>query len=337
MIFCGAINCARKDICVSEKEKEQLIERVGAIKAFKMISGLSDAARYSLYKQIRDTKAYELTGKDWKTFCIENLKSSQNTINEEIKFVEGFGESFLNVAEHLGLKKKDLYALDKGFSVADKIAIKEGAIMDGARKILITKDNYQDIADMISKLVDKTKEAESQATQAKSALESKYNTTKSYEKKYLAEKQLRETAEESLKRARQELGFMGNPTSKEQKNFLAAIDRNFRDTHPIFLFIDQNISQIEKLRKHADGPMGYPPKSEVALRTLIKYIFELSRLYFNKLEMLVADTEEDMIDPKYVSGLEREVKEDWAHTIWPGPTTETDKTKGENGDEQQQS
>ena len=322
---------------MNEKEKEKLIEKVGAIKAFKMVGGVCDVARYSLYKQLRDTDAHKLLGKDWKTFCTEHLGKSQITINEEIKLIEEFGESFLAIAEQIGLKKRDLYALDKGFSVTDKISIKDGVLMDGMRKIALTEKHTEEVADLITKLLDKTRESEAQAAQSKSDLETKYNTSKAYEKKYLAEKKLHETAEEALKHTKQQLAFMGNPTGSEQKTFLAAVDRNFRETHPIFLFIDQNISQIEKLRNHKDGHMGYPPKSEVALRTLVKYIFELGRLYFNKLEMLVADTEEDMIDPRYVSGLEKEVKEDWAHTIWPGPTTETDKGKEGDNDEQQQS
>lgn len=320
-----------------EKESgtRKLNEMIGAVKAFTVTSNFVNAARYGLYKQIRDGELYKLLGKDWKMFCQEDLGRDQKTVNDEIRMLEEFGESFLLAAERIGLKKKDLYALDKSFSIADKISIKDGNLMDGARKIPLTKEHHGEVADLLTKLVDKTIEAESQAAQAKRESEAKYNTSKAWEKKYQKTQKELDDALRKQEIAERELGFMMNPEYNKQQTFLGAVEKQFKYTFPLFLFIENNVSQIEKFRNDKENPKAYPPKCEVSLRTLIKYIFELSRLYFNKLEMLVADTEQDMIDPKYVSGLEREVKEDWANTIWPGAGKAEKNNEGEENGESQ--
>lgn len=312
-----------------EKEKVVLIEKVGAIKAFKVVSGLSDAARYSLYKQIRDTKLYDVLGKDWKTFCSENLGKDQKTINDEIKLVEEFGESFLGVAEQIGLKKKDLYVLDKGFSVADKIALKEGVIMDGATKIPVTKDHYGEVAEVIQKLVDKTREAEAQAKQAKNDLEAKYNTSKTWEKKYIRTQKELEEAQRQIKQAQTQLQFSTNPDAKTQQAFIDAIDKHFLQINPIFLFLDNNVSNMRKL-KEKEGA-HYPPMSEASILTFAKYIFEMARLYYESLEHIVGipDGEKSAFDDKYIAGLEKEVKDHWANMLYPNLYKEDEDEDGE--------
>lgn len=300
-----------------EKEKESLIEKVGAIKAFKMVSGLSDAARYGLYKQIRDAKMYEAVGKDWKTFCAENLGKDQKTINDEIKLLESFGESFISIAEQLGLRKKDLYSLDKGFSAAEKIAIKEGCLMNGATKIPITKEHHSEVTDVILKLVDKTREAEAQATQAKNDLEAKYNTSKAWEKKYIRTQKELEEAQKQIKQAQTQLQFSTNPDARTQQEFIDAIDQHFLQINPIFLFLDNNVSNMQKLKEKKGT--HYPPMSEASILTFAKYIFEMARLYYESLEHIVGipDGEKSAFDDKYIAGLEKEVKDHWANMLYP--------------------
>lgn len=321
------------------QEITKLYEKIGAIKIARLFGNVSDAVRYGIYKQIKDTESYKLLGKNWVTFCKEDLGRDQKTVDAEIKMLEEFGESFLSAAEKIGLRKKDLYALDKGFSAADKINIREGILMDGTKKIAITQDNCGEIAELITKLVDKTKEAEAEASKAKHDCEAKYNTSKAAEKKCLKAQKELEEADKQIKLTSAELQFSVNPEAKNQQAFVDSVDRNFKDVNPIFLFLDNHISNMQKLKDKKGS--HYPPKAEVSLLTFSKYCFEMSRLYYESLEHVVgiADGDVSALDQKYIDGLEKEVKEHWANMLYPklqleGEEADTE-DRGENNEDHQ--
>lgn len=118
---------------------KKVYEMVGAVKAFKMIGNVVDAGRYSLYKQVRDSKAYLALGKEWKDFCSEDLGRDQKTINMEIKLLEEYGENFITAAARIGLQKKDLYALGSGLSEDAKAGVKKGIIQIGDQEFKVTE------------------------------------------------------------------------------------------------------------------------------------------------------------------------------------------------------
>ncbi len=129
-------------------------QTVGAIKMAKTVGNLVDAARYSLYKQLRDSKAYKALGKEWKDFCAEDLQSSQNTINQEIKFLEEYGENFLKTAERIGLHKRDLLALGSGLSDDAKAEVKKGIIKIGDTEFKVTEieENLDEFRESLASL-----------------------------------------------------------------------------------------------------------------------------------------------------------------------------------------
>lgn len=133
---------------------KKMNEVVGAIKMAKTIGSFVDAARYSLYKQIRDSKAYKALGKDWKEFCSEDLQSNQVTVNQEIKFLEEYGESFLKTAERIGLHKRELLALGSGLSEDAKAEIKKGVIKIGDTefKVAEIEENLDEFRESLSAL-----------------------------------------------------------------------------------------------------------------------------------------------------------------------------------------
>ncbi|TAN59828.1 hypothetical protein EPN18_09745 [bacterium] len=113
------------------KDTQLIYEMVGAVKAFRMTGSFVDAARYSLYKQLKASKAYRVVGKEWDDFCSEDLRRNRKTIDTEIKLLEEYGESFITVAQTIHLTKSDLLALGSGLSDDAKSSIKKGIIKIG--------------------------------------------------------------------------------------------------------------------------------------------------------------------------------------------------------------
>ena len=115
-----------------KKDGELLLAKmIGGIHAFKMVGSIVDSARYSLYKEIRDSGAYKLTGMDWKEFCIKEFGRTFETVNEEIGLLERFGEPFLKAAGQLRLTKRELNALGNHLSEDAKAEIKRGVVKIG--------------------------------------------------------------------------------------------------------------------------------------------------------------------------------------------------------------
>lgn len=137
------------------KERQAVCELIGAVKMAKAIGNFVDAARYSLYKQLKDTGAYRALGKDWKDFCAEDLGRDQKTVNLEIKLLEEYGESFLKAAERIHLTKRDLFALGSGLSEDAKSGIKKGVIHIGDVEIKETElaERADDLKDAINALI----------------------------------------------------------------------------------------------------------------------------------------------------------------------------------------
>ena len=136
-------------------------EMVGAVKMARVVGNFVDAGRYSLYKQIKDSGAYKALGKDWKDFCSEDLGRAQNTVNQEIKLLEEYGESFLKAAERIGLSRRDLNALGSGLSDDAKSGIKKGVIKIGDVEIKESEleERKDELIDAIAALIKSNDEA----------------------------------------------------------------------------------------------------------------------------------------------------------------------------------
>lgn len=141
---------------------KKLYEMVGAVKMAKMLGSFVDAARYSLYKQLRDSKAYKVLGKDWKDFCEDDLGRDQKTVNMEIKLLEEYGEPFLKAAERIGLSKRDLNALGSGLPEEAKADFKKGFIVIGDVKIKETEidEHLDELKEAIGAVVKRAENAE---------------------------------------------------------------------------------------------------------------------------------------------------------------------------------
>lgn len=110
---------------------QRMYEMVGAAKMADAAGRFIDAAKYALYKQIKESKAYTQLDMDWKDFCSEVLMKDLKTVNEEIKLLETYGEYFMTAMGRLRITKKDLLALDRGLSEEDKAKAQEGTIPIG--------------------------------------------------------------------------------------------------------------------------------------------------------------------------------------------------------------
>lgn len=155
-----------------DKELEVLFHKmVGALHASKMFSSFIDAAKYSLYQQIRDCKYYEKMGLDWKEFCKQYFGKTYETVNAEIKLLKDFGESFLKEAQQLRLTKRDLNALSAGLSEDARAEVKRGVIKIGDTEFKVSEldDNLEEFKANID-LLCKHKELE---TKEKKHLEKK--------------------------------------------------------------------------------------------------------------------------------------------------------------------
>jgi hypothetical protein len=118
------------------EELKRMHEMVGAIKAFGVVGNFVNAGRLTMLKQMKDGGFFKLTGKDWKTFCKEDLGRDLRTINDEIAALESFGEPFLVSLERIGLKKRDLNVLSQLPDDA-KANIKTGEIQIGEQMFLV--------------------------------------------------------------------------------------------------------------------------------------------------------------------------------------------------------
>ena len=129
---------------MKQEEIKRMYEMIGALKATAAIGNYANATRYAMIKQLKDSGFYKLTGKDWKTFCKEDLGRDQKTLNDEIAALEAFGEPFLVALERIGLRKRDLNCLSQLPDEA-KANIKAGEIQIGEQMFLV--DDIPDKAD----------------------------------------------------------------------------------------------------------------------------------------------------------------------------------------------
>ncbi|MCK5236454.1 MAG: hypothetical protein KAR06_05645 [Deltaproteobacteria bacterium] len=164
---------------MGKKHDEQLLfELVGAVKGFGLIGNFVNSAKYSLYKQLKDSKAYSILGIDWKTFCRENLGRDQKTVNEEIKILEEYGEPFMKAAESLRLSKRDLSALGSGLDENAKAALRNGVLTigDTSFKIDEIEDNVDEFNQVVTELISNTEEKTKNNKALKRLSESKDKT-----------------------------------------------------------------------------------------------------------------------------------------------------------------
>ena len=154
-----------------EDDLKFVYKLIGAIHALKMTGNFVDAARYSLYKQAKDNKAYALLDMDWKSFCKKELGGDHEKINMEIKMLEEYGEPFLLAAQQIGLTKRDINVLGTGLSEDAKAEVKRGVIKIGDIEFKIEElaDNVEEFKANID-LLCKHKELE---TKEKKHLEKK--------------------------------------------------------------------------------------------------------------------------------------------------------------------
>lgn len=118
------------------EEQKRMSEMIGAMKAMHAVGSYINAARYAMYKQVKDSGFFKLTGKDWNSFCKEDLGADRKTIDGEIKMLEEFGEPFVASLEKIGLKKKDMLLLCAMPEDA-KANIKAGEIQIGEQVFLV--------------------------------------------------------------------------------------------------------------------------------------------------------------------------------------------------------
>lgn len=140
----------------------KMYEMAGAIKMAEAVSRFSDAARYSLIKQIRDSKAYTQMDMDWKDFCKEVLGKDQKTVNQDLKLLEEYGEYFMEAISRLRLTKRDLLALDRGLDENTKAQIKSGTVTLGGRNFRLDeiKDDPEEFQKALSLIAQKAELAE---------------------------------------------------------------------------------------------------------------------------------------------------------------------------------
>ncbi len=119
---------------MNKAEENRLREMIGAMKMAHAFSRFSDATKYALYKQCKDSGFYKLSGKDWKGFCKDELGRDQKTINEEIAMLEQFGENFLLASQKVGLTKTQLLLLGSNLSDEDKAEVLKGKIKIGQQE-----------------------------------------------------------------------------------------------------------------------------------------------------------------------------------------------------------
>ena len=93
-----------------------------------------DATRFALYKQVKDSGFYKLSGKDWKAFCKDELGRNQKTVNEEIELLGQFGENFLLASQKIGISKSQLLLLGSALSDEDRAEIVKGKIKIGQQE-----------------------------------------------------------------------------------------------------------------------------------------------------------------------------------------------------------
>lgn len=154
-----------------EEDAKIVYKLIGAIKAMKMTGSFIDSARYNLYRQAKESKAYALLDMDWKEFCRKELGSDHEKINMEIKMLEEYGEPFLRAAEQIRLSTRELNAFGRSLSEDAKAEIKKGTIKIGDVEFKIEElaDNVEEFKANID-LLCKHKELE---TKEKKHLEKK--------------------------------------------------------------------------------------------------------------------------------------------------------------------
>lgn len=195
---------------------QRLFEMIGAIKMADASAKFSNAAKYSLYKQLHESKAYKKLGMDWEEFCKEYLGRDRKTIEGEIKLLEEFGEYFMRAVERLHLTKRDLLALDKGLPEEVKAEIRKGVLTVGERKFKLSE--LDENVDEFSEAIDWLNKKASIAEKEKHVLEKeiKHRDKKEAEHKHKIEELEKElqalkpptTEEEKKKRFEEQLEFV---------------------------------------------------------------------------------------------------------------------------------
>jgi len=125
---------------------------LGRREAFSLVAGRCSAADVECIRRIRDEKLYLSTGKDWETFCRDELHMCKSNANHLIALLRKFGPQYFQIAQMTGISVAQYRAIAPAVS-ADGIACDGEVIpltMENAARVSAAVDALR------TKLEDKT-------------------------------------------------------------------------------------------------------------------------------------------------------------------------------------
>jgi len=140
-------------VSLAEVEFKATIEKIGQIKMARAVSKFGNLSALLLLKSVKEAKAYKSLGggETWESFCKKTTGYSYKKVDEDLGFLENFGQEFSETCQELGLTYRQMRRISKlPRDVREELI--EGKLVD-----LEDKDATYNV---IQELIDKYEHAE---------------------------------------------------------------------------------------------------------------------------------------------------------------------------------
>jgi hypothetical protein len=117
---------------------------------------LNEAAYLSLLLKFKDEKKFIDDGYDtWTDYCREELGVSNDTIDRRLKALTEFGPEMTGIMMSLGLKWRDIRAIEHCLTDDQRAALKKGVLEYEGKQIPVERDRAADIQAVLDLLIER--------------------------------------------------------------------------------------------------------------------------------------------------------------------------------------
>jgi hypothetical protein len=128
----------------------------GIFQGMRLSLKINEASYLSLLLKYKEEKKYVDDGYDtWTDYCREELGVSNDTIDRRLKALSEFGPEMTGIMLSLGLKWRDIRAIDYVLTEEQRDSVKKGVLQIEGKSIPVEKDRAADIQAVLDLLIDR--------------------------------------------------------------------------------------------------------------------------------------------------------------------------------------
>lgn len=120
-------------------------------------SKVSEIAYFSTLQAIKDGEIYkkEMGYERWEDFCNEEVGVSDETLRRKFSTLTELGPEMVKIASQLGLKWRDMRALESSLTETQKNNLKKGVLEIEGKTIQVNEDHKDDIQSAVDILIER--------------------------------------------------------------------------------------------------------------------------------------------------------------------------------------